>query len=144
MPISVPLINIARQTASSAPNADEAIARVLDSGQFILGPEVAQLEEKISDYCGAKFAIACASGSDALLLPLIALKVQPGDTVITTPFTFFASAGSISRAGVACVRRHRSRHVQPGPGSAGGAMSEKDEWAHKASVVPPGVTSPTC
>jgi dTDP-4-amino-4,6-dideoxygalactose transaminase len=99
MPTAVPLINIARQTAAIRAELDEAIARVLDSGQFILGPEVAQLEERIASYCGAKFAIACASGSDALLLPLLALKVQPGDSVITTPFTFFASAGSIARAG---------------------------------------------
>ncbi len=96
---TVPLINIARQTAAIRAELDEAIARVLDSGQFILGPEVAELEGKIAEYCGAKFAIACASGSDALLLPLLALKVAPGDSVITTPFTFFASAGSIARAG---------------------------------------------
>src|SRR5215469_2098279 len=96
---NVPLINIARQTTVIRAELDEAIARVLDSGQFILGREVTQLEEQIADYCGAKFAIACASGSDALLLPLLALKVQPGDSVITVPFTFFASAGSISRAG---------------------------------------------
>jgi len=95
----VPLINIARQTAAIRAELDEAIARVLDAGQFILGPEVAQLEEKIAEYCGARYAIGCASGSDALLLPLLALKCRPGDNVITTPFTFFASAGSISRAG---------------------------------------------
>jgi dTDP-4-amino-4,6-dideoxygalactose transaminase len=95
----VPLINVARQTAAIRAELDEAIACVLDAGQFILGPEVAQLEEKIAEYCGAKYAIGCASGSDALLLPLLALKCGPGDSVITTPFTFFASAGSISRAG---------------------------------------------
>src|SRR5215469_16117195 len=95
----VPLINIARQTAAIRAELDEAIARVLDAGQFILGPEVTQLEEQIAKYCGAKYAIGCASGSDALLLPLLALKCKPGDSVLTTPFTFFASAGSISRAG---------------------------------------------
>jgi dTDP-4-amino-4,6-dideoxygalactose transaminase len=99
MPSTVPLINIARQTAAIRAELDAAIARVLDSGQFILGPEVAELENQIAEYCGAKFAIACASGSDALLLPLLALKIGPGDSVITTPFTFFASAGSIARAG---------------------------------------------
>src|SRR4051794_20686305 len=96
-PIS--LLDVRRQTARIRPEIDAAIGKVLDHGQFIMGPEVAQLEDEIARYCGTEFAVACASGSDALLLPLMALGIAPGDKVITTPFTFFASAGSIARAG---------------------------------------------
>ncbi len=100
---TVPLLDVQRQTAAIRTELDLAIAQVLNHSRFILGPEVAQLEEQIASHCGTSFAIACASGSDALLLPLLALGVVPGDRVITTPFTFFASAGSIARAGATPV-----------------------------------------
>ena len=72
---------------------------MLDSQHFILGPEVLAFEDEVGGYIGSKFSIGCASGSDALLLGLMALGVGPGDEVITTPFTFVASAGSIARLG---------------------------------------------
>jgi dTDP-4-amino-4,6-dideoxygalactose transaminase len=92
----VPLLDVPRQTAAIRAELDEAIARVLDHGQFVLGPEVRALEARMAEYCGTRFAVSCASGSDALLLPLMALGVGPGDRVVTTPFTFFATAGSIA------------------------------------------------
>jgi dTDP-4-amino-4,6-dideoxygalactose transaminase len=96
---AVPLLNIPRQTATIRAEIDAAIARVLDHGQFILGPEVRELEERMAEYCGTRHAVSCASGSDALLLPLMALGIGPGDRVITTPFTFFATGSSIHRLG---------------------------------------------
>lgn len=78
---------------------EEALGRVLETQQFILGPDIAALEKEIAAYCGARFAVACASGSDALLLALLALDIQPGDEVLTTPYSFFATAGYIVRAG---------------------------------------------
>ena len=78
---------------------DEAIPKVLDKGEFILGQEVKALEESIANFVGVKHAIGVASGTDALLLSLMAIGIKPGDEVITTPFTFFATAGSIARLG---------------------------------------------
>jgi dTDP-4-amino-4,6-dideoxygalactose transaminase len=80
-----------------------AIERVVDSNHFILGEDVRQLEKSIADYCQAPHAIGCGSGSDALLLAMMAAGVGPGDAVLTTPFTFFATAGSIVLAGATPV-----------------------------------------
>src|SRR6185312_10306364 len=74
-----------------------AVEKVLESQQFIMGPEVRQLEAEIAAFIGSRFALGCASGSDALLLALMALGVDSGDEVITPPFTFVATAGSIAR-----------------------------------------------
>jgi dTDP-4-amino-4,6-dideoxygalactose transaminase len=71
----IPLLDIPRQTATIRAELDAAIGRVLDHGQFILGPEVRILEERMAEYCGTRFAVACASGSDALTLALMAIGV---------------------------------------------------------------------
>jgi dTDP-4-amino-4,6-dideoxygalactose transaminase len=76
-----------------------AVHRVMNSQRFILGPEVESFEEEIAAHVGARAAISCASGSDALLLALMALGIGPGDEVITSPFTFVATAGSVARLG---------------------------------------------
>ncbi len=97
--MKVPFLDLKRQYSAIKKEIDEAVFSVLSNTQFILGPEVKSLEEKIASYCGTKFAIGVASGTDALLLSLRACGVKSGDEVITTSFSFFASAGVISRLG---------------------------------------------
>lgn len=92
----IPLINLVLQYRSLKEEIDQAIGRVLESGQFILGPEVMHLEEEVAKFCGVSFAIACGSGTDGLYLSLLALNIKAGDEVITTPFTFVAAAEVIS------------------------------------------------
>jgi dTDP-4-amino-4,6-dideoxygalactose transaminase len=98
-PLSVPLLDLHRQYQSIREDVLAAIARVCDSQAFILGPEVEALEHEIAALTGAAAAVGCSSGTEALWLALIAAGVKPGDSVITTPFSFFASASSIVRAG---------------------------------------------
>ena len=92
-----PFLDLKAQYSQIRAEIQQSVTRVLDSQHFILGPEVAALEVEIAKYVGTEFAIGCASGSDALLLALMALEIGPGDEVITTPFTFVATAGSIAR-----------------------------------------------
>ena len=92
-----PFLDLKAEYATMKGDIRAAVDKVLESQQFIMGPEVKQLEAKIAAFIGSGFAIACASGSDALLLALMALGVDAGDEVITPPFTFVATAGSIAR-----------------------------------------------
>lgn len=95
----VPLLDVGR---GNQPLRDEflaAIAAVIDSGRFLHGPEVTQLENHVAQLCGVEHAIGCASGSDALLLALMALDIGPGDEVIVPSFTFFATASAVTRLG---------------------------------------------
>ena len=98
-PESVPLLDLRRQYESIREQVLAAIARVCDSQSFILGPEVEALEREISAFTGAADAVGCASGTEALWLALVAAGVKPGDAVLTTAFSFFASASAIVRAG---------------------------------------------
>ena len=82
---------------------EQRLKKILDHGQYIMGPEVFELEEKLADYCGVKHAISCSSGTDALLIPLMAWGIGPGDAVFTTPFTYHATAEVISILGATPV-----------------------------------------
>jgi dTDP-4-amino-4,6-dideoxygalactose transaminase len=95
----IPLLDLNAQFETLAGEIQAAVSRVLNSQQFILGPEVRELERELAVYCQCAEAVGCASGSDAILLALMACGIGPGDEVITTPFSFFASAGSIVRLG---------------------------------------------
>jgi dTDP-4-amino-4,6-dideoxygalactose transaminase len=97
--IQVPMLDLSRQYAGLREQFLAAVARVCDSQKYILGEEVTAFEREFASVCGSTEAIGCASGTDALWLGLVAAGVKPGDTVITTPFSFFATASSIIRAG---------------------------------------------
>jgi dTDP-4-amino-4,6-dideoxygalactose transaminase len=94
-----PFLDLQAQYAGIREEVESAIRHVMESQHFILGPEVEALEREIGQFTGCRHAIGCASGSDALMLALMALEIGRGDEVITAPFTFFASAGSIARVG---------------------------------------------
>jgi len=101
--MKVPLLDLKEQNDALRPEIEAALARVLDTSAFILGGEVAELEKELAAYCGTKYAIGCASGSDALLLAFMALDVKAGDEVITTPYSFFATVSAITRLGATPV-----------------------------------------
>lgn len=95
----VPFFDLREQYQEVRRDVEDAIQKVFESQQFILGPEVAGFEKEVAQYCGCQEAIAVSSGTDALLIALMAIDIKPGDEVITSPFTFFATAGSIVRLG---------------------------------------------
>ena len=97
--MKVPLLDIPASYKTILKDVEKNIAQVIQSGQFILGPVVEELEEKISAYCETKYAVGVSSGTDALMISLMAEGIGEGDEIITTPFTFFATAGSIARLG---------------------------------------------
>jgi len=101
--VAVPFIDLKTQYQKNKSKVDAAIHKVLDHGSYIMGPEVTELEKQLSDYLGVKHTLACSSGTDALVLPLMSYDLKEGDAVFTSPFTFFASAESISLAGATPV-----------------------------------------
>ncbi len=99
----IPSFNLSRQNAALRGELKAVLEKLVSSGQFILGENVKALEAEIAQFCGAQYGIGVANGSDALYLALLACGIGPGDEVITTPFTFFATAGSIVRTGAVPV-----------------------------------------
>jgi dTDP-4-amino-4,6-dideoxygalactose transaminase len=98
-PIQVPMLDVTRENKRLQAEIDGAMAEVSKSGAFVHGPACAKFEEAVAAYCGTEHAVGCASGSDALLLSLLALGVGPGDEVIVPSFTFFATASAVWRLG---------------------------------------------
>src|SRR5437764_4129712 len=97
--MQVPLLDLRQQHAALRDELRAAIERVFESQQFILGEDVRLLETELARYTHTKYAIGCASGSDAVLLALMALDIGAGQEAVTTPFTFFATASAIARVG---------------------------------------------
>ena len=97
--MTIPLVDLKAQYGSIRDEIDDAVHRVVQSGQFILGPEVKAFEEEMAAYCSTKYAVGVASGTDALHLALLGCGIKAGDEVITTPFTFIATAESIIKCG---------------------------------------------
>ena len=99
----IPMVDLKAQYQALKSGIDKRIQKVLDHGQFILGPEVYELEEQLADYVGVSHAITCANGTDALQLSLMALNIKPGDAVFCPTFTFVATAEAISLVGATPV-----------------------------------------
>lgn len=114
--MDIPFLDLKAQYRSIKDEIDKKIIEVISSQRFILGSEVEFLEREVADYCGTKYAAGVSSGSDALLASLMALGVGDGDEVVTTPFTFFATAGAITRLGVRpvfCDIERESCNISP-------------------------------
>ena len=99
----IPFVDLKKQYRALEPQIQERINRVLEHGRFIMGPEVRELEERLAEYVGAEHCISVASGTEALLISLLALDISPGDEVITTPFTFVATIEVIVLLGITPV-----------------------------------------
>ena len=135
--MKVPILDLVRQYQSIKPEIDAAMLRVVGSGRFILGPEVEALEREVATFCGAKAAIAVASGTDALLLSLRALGIGPGDRVILPSFTFFATAGVVHNVGATPVFADVDRRTfNLAPDSVRAILKDKRQAKAIKAIIP--------
>jgi dTDP-4-amino-4,6-dideoxygalactose transaminase len=114
--MKVPLLDLKAQYATIRPEIESAVKEVFENQQFIMGPKVRDFEAEVASHIGIPHAMGCASGTDAILLALMALGVGPGDEVITTPYTFFATGGCVARLGarqVYCDIRPDTYNLNP-------------------------------
>ena len=102
--MKVPLLDLRAQYQSIKDEIKEAMEEVLESQHFILGPKVEALEEAVASYCGCTYGVGVSSGTDALLMALMVKGIGPGQGVITVPYTFFSTAGCVSRLGARSIR----------------------------------------
>lgn len=130
--MKIPPLDLKRQYASIKDEIDSAIQNVLNHGGFILGPEVKEFEPKLAEYCGSKHGIGVASGTDALLLSLMAAGIKPGDEVVTSTFTFFATGGVISRLGARPV----FVDIDPDTFNVDPSQLEKAITSHTKVIIP--------
>ena len=136
-------VDLAAQQERIRSEIEAKIRLVLDHGQYIMGPEVRELEERLAAYVGVKHAVACSSGTDALLLALMAYEVGPGDGVLTTPFTFIATAEVISLLGAVPVFVDIDRETfNISPDQVEKAISAVRERDHSIHPVPKGYQHP--
>jgi UDP-2-acetamido-2-deoxy-ribo-hexuluronate aminotransferase len=130
--MSIPFINLKTQYQELKLQIQARINAVLEHGQYIMGPEVMELEEKLATYTGARHCITCASGTEALLISLMALGIQPGDEIITTPFTFVATAEMIVLLGAKPV----FVDVEPDTGNIDASLIEVKITAKTKAIMP--------
>ena len=130
--MSIPFIDLKTQYRELKPQIQERINRVLEHGQYIMGPEVVELETRLAEYTGAKHCITVASGTEALLISLMALDIGPGDEVITTPFTFVATAEVIVLLGAKPV----FVDIEPDTCNINAALIEKKITTKTRAIIP--------
>ncbi len=128
----IPFIDLKAQYRALKPQIQERINRVLEHGQYIMGPEVAELEEKLAAYTAAKHCITVASGTEALLISLMALGIGPGDEIITTPFTFVATAEVIVLLGAKPV----FVDIEPDTCNINASLIEAAITSHTKAIMP--------